>query len=92
MLKRTTTLSSTWVKNVYSLGMQTGTNSDYLYTKSSLGQQITNQPVDNSPVTPPFVQVVASLLSTLKNARFNPLYSYLYPQSTAPTNKTKKKI
>jgi hypothetical protein len=92
MLKRTDTLPSPWVKNVYRLGTQTGINSDYLYTKSSLGRMFVTQPVDNSLVTPLFVQVVASLLSTLKNARFNPLYSYLYPQSTAPTNKTKKKI
>lgn len=81
-----------WVKNVYSLRTQTGTNSERLYTPSYLNQQLLVTPVHNYLVIPQFVQVVASWLSTLKNSHFNQLYRHLYPLSTAPTNKKKKKI
>lgn len=92
MPKYRNTILSTWVKNVYSLGTQTGTTSDDLYTPSVLRQQLTHQAVDNSRVTPLFVQVFASQLSTQKNHLFNLLNNHLYTLSTAPTNKKKKEI
>jgi hypothetical protein len=83
---------NTWVKNVYSLRIQTGKTSGDLYTHSSLARQFTHQPVHNLPVVPVFVPAFAPLLSTSKNNQVTLLNSHLYPQSTPPINKKKKKI
>lgn len=92
MHKHTNSVLTAWVKNVYSLCTQTGTTSDDLYTPSVQSQQLTHQTVDNSRVTPLFVQVFTSRLSTQKNHYFNLLYNHLYPLSTAPINMKKKEI
>ena len=81
-----------WIKNVYNLRTQTGTKSDSLYTNSQLTNQFTDAPVHNSPVTPLFVHVLTTQLSTSKNTQLHLLYSHLYPQSTPPINMKKKKI
>ena len=79
-----------WIKNVYSLRIQTGTTSEQLHTPTHLTQQFTYHPVHKSQVTPLFVQVFTPQLSTSENTNFNLLHSWLYPQSTAPINKKKK--
>jgi len=79
-----------WIKNVYSLRIETGTTSEQLDTASHLTQQFTMSPVHNPQVTPLFVQVFTPQLSPLKISDFNLLDRRLYPQSTAPINKKKK--
>lgn len=93
---KTTSLSFSlverWIKNVYNLRTQTGTKSDSLYTASQLTNQFTDAPVHNSPVTPLFVQVLATQLSTSKITQLHLLNNHLYPLSTPPINMKKKKI
>ena len=79
-----------WIKNVYSLRVNDSTTSDQLYTTSLLTYQFEQPAVHNSPVTPLFVQAIASSLSTCETSLFNQLQSHLYPQSTPPINKKKK--
>ena len=79
-------------KNVYNVRTQTGKTSAQLRTPSLLTNQFTQAPVHNSPLTPLFVQAFAPSLSTSEISQFNLLNSQLYPQSTVPINKKKKKI
>ena len=88
----TSALVERWIKNVYNLRTQTGIKSDELYTNSQLTNQFTKAPVHNSPVTPLFVQVLATQFSTSKITQFDLLHNNLYPQSTPPINKKKKRI
>jgi hypothetical protein len=85
-------LFSAWVKNVYSLRILEGKTSDRLHTGSLLAHQFTQLQVHNSLLTPLFVQAFAPQFYTSKNAQFNLLDTLLYPQSTAPINKKKKRI
>jgi hypothetical protein len=79
-----------WIKNVYSLRIQTGTTSDELRTPSLLTHQFTFPAVHNSRLTPLFVQVFASQFYTPKKSEYHLLGRQLYPQSTPPINKKKK--
>jgi len=84
------TLSQTWVKNVYSLGIDTRTTRVRSYTGSLLTQSFTHHPVHKHPVIQRLVPAFYAQLSPSKKSVFNLLYRYLYPQSTYPTIKTKK--
>jgi len=79
-----------WIKNVYSLRIQSGITSEQLHTATHLSQQFTTTPVHNPLLTPLFVQVFTPQLSPQKISNFNLLERRLYPQSTAPINKKKK--
>ena len=83
-------LSFAWVKNVYSLRIARGTNSDKLPTPPLSTRTFTYQPVHKSPVVLRFVQAFTPLFSTLKIPSLYLLYIPLYPQSTPPINKKKK--
>ena len=78
------------IKNVYNLRTQTGKTSEQLHTPSTLTHQFTQPMVHNSRVTPLFVLVLATQLSTSKMNELHLLYRRLYPQSTPPINKKKK--
>jgi len=90
MLKQLTFVTSplpfTWVKNVYSLGTQTGTNGAQLPTGSSRSTTYPPTPVHKSPVVRRLMHQISAHLSPSKIRHFNPLHSHLYPQSTAPIN------
>ena len=84
------TMPTAWVKNVYSLRIDSGMNSGYplfSYTGPlSVIAGVRGQ-------VPSFTQLITQLsavLSTVKNHIFNLLHSHLYPVSTAPTIKKKK--
>lgn len=84
------TLSTAWVKNVYSLRIAQGVTSGYSSTPlPSLSKNTTAQRVQ----TPFFTHTIRNLsarLSTQKNQLFNLLSNHLYPLSTAPTIKKNK--
>lgn len=84
------TLTTAWVKNVYSLRMNTRT--------TSWKNQVSYTPPTLSTVTtwvqlPTFTQLTTmlwSVLSTLKNSYLPLVITELYPVSTAPIIKKKK--
>ena len=76
----------TWVKNVYSLGTQTGTTSAQLPTASSPSDTYPLTTTYKSPVIRSLVHQFITHLSPSKIRHFNPLDSHLYPQSTTPIN------
>jgi hypothetical protein len=84
------TIPTAWVKNVYSLRMNSGIergNTQVSYTPPTLA--FTSMWVK----APSYTQVstmFSSVLSTLKNAILPLLITDLYPVSTAPTIKKKK--
>lgn len=82
----TNSVHTTWVKNVYSLGTQTGTNSVQLPTASSQSDTYPLTPTYKSPVIRSLVHQFITHLSPSKKRLLNPLNSQLYPQSTAPIN------
>ncbi|MDB5162010.1 MAG: hypothetical protein JWM52_518 [Candidatus Saccharibacteria bacterium] len=84
-------LSTTWVKNVYSLGIVRGTKSVLLSPTYGLVNDSGMRGVHNSHYYPLLFPVLTSRLSTLKNIILYPLISHLYPLSTAPIIKKKKK-
>ena len=85
-------MSNTWVKNVYSLRMNSGIDSGktvFSYTPPLL------TPYPDSVQTLGFTQVstmLSAVLSTLKTSVQPLLNTDLYPVSTAPTMKKKKEI
>jgi hypothetical protein len=81
-----------WVKNVYSLRTRPSKTSGWLHTTNQLTRQLTHSPVYNIQLTPLFIQTFTPLFYTPKINQFHLLYSQLYPQSTVPINKKKKKI
>jgi len=85
------TTSFAWVKNVYSLGVTEGINSGFLYTTPLPVTTYTFNPVHNTPTFTRFIHAFTTYLSTRNFEYFNPLIHHLYPQSTAPINKKKKK-
>jgi hypothetical protein len=82
--------SIAWVKNVYSLRIARGTNSDQLPTVSLLTHQFIHKAVHNYSLIPLLVQVFTPQLSTAISGNIHPLQTQLYPQSTAPINMKKK--
>jgi len=90
MLKQLTFVTNpvhiAWVKNVYSLGTKTGTNSAQLPTASSQSDTYPLLPTYKSPVIRSLVHQFITHLSPSKIRHFNPLNTQLYPQSTAPIN------
>ena len=79
-----------WVKNVYSLRIDSGVNSGYpLFSYTGPTRAL---PAIRVQVTS-FTQVIvkfSSVLSTAKSTYFNLLNTHLYPVSTVPTIKKKK--
>ena len=90
MLKQLTFVTSpllfTWVKNVYSLGTQTGTTSAQLPTAHAHSDTYSHMAVHKSPVVQTFIHRFKTYLSPSKKGNFNLLNDHLYPQSTAPIN------
>ena len=82
----TTSLLFAWVKNVYSLGTVKGTNGAQLHTGTVREYTYPLTPVHKSPVMRRLVHQLNAYLSPSKITYFNPLYSHLYPLSTAPIN------
>jgi len=91
MLKQTSIFTTfAWVKNVYSLRIDSGMNSGY--TQLSYTPPIQAQTLIRAQL-PSFTQVysmLSTVLSTLKNHIQPLLIADLYPVSTAPTIKKKK--
>lgn len=84
------TLSQPWVKNVYSLGTQTGIKSVLLYPVLAHGPSITSLPVRNWGVVRRLFPTQPTLLSTLFFGYLPLLKRELYLVSTAPTIKKTK--
>ena len=86
------TVSSAWVKNVYSLRMDSrivSGNTLISYTPPTLllkGYSVQTTAFTQLPM------YLSSVLSTLKNTVLPQLIDHLYPVSTAPTMKKKKEI
>jgi len=83
-------LFSAWVKNVYSLRVTTRTSGAQLSTHQYQLATFPLTPVQNTTFVRPITHNLAAYISTYKNHVFNQLKWWLYPQSTAPTMKTKK--
>ena len=75
-----------WVKNVYSLGIVSGTTGAQLSTGLSLTGTYPLTTVYKSLVFLALVHQLKPYLSPSKISHFNLLIRHLYPQSTAPTN------
>lgn len=85
------TLSQSWVKNVYSLGIQAGIKSDNLPTRIAKVVVLVRTTVHNFPTFPTIVPTFKTVLSPLFLDNLPPLYRYLYPLSTVPiTIRTKE--
>ena len=84
-------LSTTWVKNVYSLGKVRGIRSVLLSPTYELVNNSDSQGVHNWMSYPLLFPAIASLLSTIKNVILYLLNTHLYPLSTDPIIKKKKK-
>lgn len=77
-------LLTSWVKNVYSLGIETGKTGVLLYTRKTYDRFIIQLSVNNSPVFHIFIPSLYTTLSTFKKLFIPPLNTYLYPLSTEP--------
>ena len=86
------TLSFAWVKNVYSLRTDGGTNGGVSYTGMGLATTYLLAPVHNSPSLARFIPLIYTQLSTAFFRKIPLLISWLYPQSTVPTIKRTKEI
>jgi len=84
---------SAWVKNVYSLLIQEGTNGVHLPTTQTFSTYFSTKPVHKLLSLPRFIPAFPLQLSTQKITQIPLLNSYLYPLSTPPINmKTKGNI
>ena len=79
-----------WVKNVYSLRATACISSAQPSTHQYAYPAFPHAPVQNTLVVRPVAHSFTPYISTNKNRVFNLLTAWLYPQSTAPTMKTKK--
>ncbi len=84
-------LSFVWVKNVYSLGIQTGIKSDVLCPALINDTFISSSPVNNWGVIRRFFPIQHTTLSTLFFGYLPLLKRELYLVSTVPIIKKKKK-
>lgn len=84
-------LFQTWVKNVYSLGIQTGIKSGVLYPTLTHNLVISSSPVNNQGVIRRLFPTHPTLLSTLFFGYLPLLKRELSLVSTVPTIKKKKK-
>jgi len=85
------TLLFAWVKNVYSLGIQTGITSVHSYTESLSLTHLPHQAVDKLSKLSRIVPAFPPQLSTYFLDKLPPLYNHLYPLSTEPIiTKTKE--
>ncbi len=85
-------LSTTWVKNVYSVGKVQGIKGVLLSPIYELVNNLSTRGVHNQPSFPLFFPAFPLSLSPPKNTISSLLISYLYPLSTHPIIKKKKKI
>lgn len=77
-----------WVKNVHKLCMSPRETRGYSSTDDYINHKNLLKNVYNQQLIPDFTHVSPILLPTRKNVQITPLVSHLYPQSTAPINKT----
>ncbi len=79
------TLSPAWVKNVYSLRIDGGTDGEQTYTERAQNARVAAYPVHKHPTLSQLLHVLEPDLSTYISRQFNPLINHLYPLSTVPT-------
>ena len=82
----------TWVQNVYNQWVLSGTTQGYLSPILNTFFKNTQTVVHKQAIIRPVLPTIHTSLYTRIKAFFNLLYTQLYPQSTAPIIKKKKKI
>lgn len=86
------TISITWVKNVYSLGIRSGERCGLLPTPLTLHHTVVTTPGVQLLFIPQVFSTFTLQLYTYISALFTLVKTYLYTVSTAPTiTKTKEK-
>jgi hypothetical protein len=76
-----------WVKNVYSLGIDARKNGGRVYTYMTVLIKNSLTSVHKPLFIPTFIPVFYPQLSTAENPTSPLLYRHLYPESTVPTIK-----
>ena len=88
---RRTTMFVAWVKNVYSLCLQSTKTRGYLSTPQLLTTNNHSSTRAQLPFFTHFIPTLQPAVYTAKNSQLTPINYHLYTLSTAPTIKKNKK-